>query len=110
MANLYLHKHNHTLPQNFADGRFVVIVALKNFFLQEFSCCEMKCLIGPVEPAAIQPLLPCEFKSFERTDRPRSILKRQSQGFLVEFILHYNAKHLKKQPFPHTLHLKTFLG
>lgn len=59
MKNIYLHKHDHTFAQNLADGRFVVIVTLKYFLLQELSCGEMKCFIRPVEPAAIQPLLTC---------------------------------------------------
>lgn len=58
-SSIYLHKHDHTFAQNLADRSFVVIVALKDFLLQELSCGKMKCFIWPVEPAAIQPLLTC---------------------------------------------------
>lgn len=58
-TGFYLHEHDNTLAQNLTDGSFVVIVALEDFFLQEFPCGQMKGLVGPVEPAAVQPLLTC---------------------------------------------------
>lgn len=57
--SIYLYKHDNTFAQNLANRSFVVIVALKDFLLQELPCGQMKCFIWPVEPAAIQPLLTC---------------------------------------------------
>lgn len=53
----YLHKHNHTLAQDFPDGRSVIVVTLENFLFQKLACGQMEGFTGPVEPAAIQPLL-----------------------------------------------------
>lgn len=66
---LYLHEHHDALAQNLTDGSFVVIVALEDFFLQELARGEVEGLVGPVEPAAVEPLLTCE-----RTRETASIL------------------------------------
>lgn len=56
-GGVYLHKHDDTFAQNLADRSFVVVVALKYFFLQELPRGQMERFIWSVEPAAIQPLL-----------------------------------------------------
>ena len=67
-SSIHLNKHHHTFAQNLADRSFVVIVTLKDFLLQELSCGQMKCFIWPVEPAAIQPLLPCIYQTWKKTE------------------------------------------
>lgn len=58
VAGTYLHKHDHTLAQDLADRSFVVVVALKNLLLQKLPGGQVEGLVGSVEPAAVQPLLP----------------------------------------------------
>lgn len=79
----YLDEHDDTLAQNLTDGSFVVIVALKDFFLQKFPCGEMKGLVGPVEPAAVQPLLTCQ-QSSKRAFEPAQVPSSHAGCSLTE--------------------------
>lgn len=54
----YLHKHDHTFPQNLIKRHFVIIVTLEYFIFQKLACCQMECFSRSVEPAAVEPRLP----------------------------------------------------
>lgn len=53
----YLHKHDHTFAQNFTDAHFVIVVALEDLLFQKLASGLVEGFTGPVEPAAIKPLL-----------------------------------------------------
>lgn len=59
----YLHKHDHAFPQNLIKRHFVIIITLEDFIFQELARCQMECFSRSVEPAAIEPRLPCTEKT-----------------------------------------------
>lgn len=58
----YLHTQDYTFAQDFAEGHFVVVVALEGLFLQKLACGQVEGFTWPVKPATIQPLLTFKHK------------------------------------------------